>query len=201
MTTNETTKTAESSQTIDFSIWKTIKIGTGFSPQEMIRMIKNTQTGKFGRAYPNWMVSEKAKKIMNLPEFILEQESEIDLVLVSSEILGVRTDLCGTVKYQDVLKRATSMGLLICPAEVGPQLRIQYYESNTGQIFIGMKPLEIDDNLDACMPGSPTPHVFVVGHTDISWASGPQNEYFLSTVRCTSRFCESCRFVFIKPRK
>ena len=59
-------------------------------------------------------------------------------MVISVEDLGFKDG----ATYKDIYKRALEVGLQLCPAEVGPQLRVQYNDQPRGEwLFIGMGPI------------------------------------------------------------
>jgi hypothetical protein len=62
----------------------------------------------------------------------------VELVLVSAADLGVETES----SLADVYKRARQVGLELCPAEVGLQLRLDYRNQPRGEaLTIAMEPV------------------------------------------------------------
>ncbi len=115
-------------------IWKTVRLGTGFtSPSEFIKAI--TQSGM--------RVHMFAIAPMERPLFIpYEREIEVELVVKTGYELGFTGKL---VARPHVLTRARELGLALCPAEVGPQLRLQYPNQPEGEgLVIGMEPTGAD---------------------------------------------------------
>ncbi len=82
-------------------------------------------------------VSPYVQDLLNSPDFItLEKPEEIELVRRSVKDLG----LTGTPTTDEVYTRAQELGLELCPAEVGPHLRLTYTDQPMGEWFyIGMK--------------------------------------------------------------
>jgi len=113
-----------------FKIWKTITLGTG---------LKNA--GDFIRDFceKGIKISEWAIDMLGNPAFTVASEKiEIDLVVVSVADLGLKNG----AERKDIYARAKELGLDICPAEVGPQLRLQYNDQPSGEwIFIAMEPI------------------------------------------------------------
>jgi hypothetical protein len=65
-------------------------------------------------------------------------KTDVELVLVSAADLGVETES----SLADVYKRARQVGLELCPAEVGPQLRLDYRNQPRGEaLTIAMEPV------------------------------------------------------------
>ncbi len=118
----------------DFQAWKTIKLGTGLKTAPDFLTALNEQ--KFQTS--NW-----AKNILGKLEFtVVAQETEIDLVVVTVAELGFPK----SATRQDIYQRAQKLGLDLCPAEVGPQLRIQYKDQPKGEsLLIGMEPITNSD--------------------------------------------------------
>ena len=74
-------------------------------------------------------------------------KTDVELVLLSTAELGVESD---ETSLSDVYKRARQAGLELCPAEVGPQLRLHYRNQPLGEALdIAMEPV-------ATYSGSPT---------------------------------------------
>ena len=65
-------------------------------------------------------------------------EVDVDLVVVSAAELGTPTE----TSLVDVYARAQERGLALAPAEVGPQLRLQYLDQPIGEfLHVGMNPI------------------------------------------------------------
>jgi hypothetical protein len=65
-------------------------------------------------------------------------KSDLELVLLSAADLGVESES----SLADVYKRARQVGLELCPAEVGPQLRLDYRNQPRGEVLhIAMQPV------------------------------------------------------------
>lgn len=130
MTTNDTTT---STQAIDFPIWKTIKLGTGLKTPEEFRRAFEDAGIYFGNMEP----------FLRHPSFTVASEpTEVDLVRVSNEDLGYDykiSHLQGLDLRAEIIRLALAHGLLLCPAEVGPQLRLQY--QGPDYVLIGTEPL------------------------------------------------------------
>ena len=110
-----------------FKVWKTIVMGTAGlrTGQDFIRAIKDR----------GMEVRHFAELIMNSPQFrVAEKETKVGLVSVSVSDLGFdkvdesRGIIGGTGRQ--IYARAKELGLQLCPAEVGPQLRLQYPEQS-----------------------------------------------------------------------
>ena len=129
-----------------FRVFKTIKLGTGLKTADDFSRALNENGCKVG---------EWAKDILGKPEFTAAlKETEIDLVAILVAELGFKQ---GATR-QDIYERAQELGLALCPAEVGPQLRLQYKDQPKGEwLLIAMDPI-------AGSHGSPS--VFGVAHDD-----------------------------------
>jgi len=58
-------------------------------------------------------------------------KTDVELVLLSAADLGVESES----SLADVYKRARQVGLELCPAEVGPQLRLDYRNQPLGEVL------------------------------------------------------------------
>lgn len=117
-----------------FSIWKTIKLGTGLKTADDFRSVLKRDGFRVG----DW-----ANDLLGRPAFKAEsEEREVDLVRVSVAELGFPND----ATRADIYKRALEFGLELCPAEVGPQLRLRYSNQPMGEwLLIGMEPIADSD--------------------------------------------------------
>lgn len=163
---------------VEVKVWKTIRLGTGIKSADDFRkeIIKAGQE-----------VTESAFEMMYGQDFhISSSEQEVDLVRISS--LG---------NYDDVCEEAMSMGLELCPAEVGPQLRLQYKNQPKGNIlYVSTKPLHDDYRNHDYDNECEELHLFKLRHNNVleladSWM-GFQNR---------RNFFGRRRYVFVKPRR
>jgi len=103
--------------------WKTIKLGTLKNAEEIRQALKAS-----GNNIGNWV-----NDILGKPTFTVSKtEQEVELVNVSVEELGFKGSAC----YADICKRALELGLDLCPAEVGPQLRLQWKDQPKGTYVV-----------------------------------------------------------------
>ncbi|OAF20005.1 hypothetical protein AXW67_34260 [Bradyrhizobium neotropicale] len=82
-------------------------------------------------------VGGSAEEVLARPAFIVSsRKKNVELVTVSAAELGFKTD---TVTLASIYARAKRLGFGIAPAEIGPQLRLQYLDQPTGEfLIIGM---------------------------------------------------------------
>ena len=88
-------------------------------------------------------VSSSAKALMNNPEFsTAEKQENMELVFLTVKDLGFPQ---GT-KTADIYQKAKDLGLELCPAELGPQLRLQYMNQPMNEwLYVGMKQMSDSD--------------------------------------------------------
>jgi hypothetical protein len=114
-----------------FKTWKTIKIG-GLKTADNFRKTSK-KDNFFIRYYANSMLDKV---------YFNTEEKEVELVVVSVAELGFKSG----AKREDIYKRASELGLDLCPAEVGPELRLQYGNQQIGEYFvIAMEPIAVSD--------------------------------------------------------
>lgn len=121
-------------QMIDMSpfecIWKTIKLGTGLRTANDFR--RALQTGGF--RIGSWGNDVLGKVVFKTAS----EETVVDLVNTSVAELGFKN---GAIR-KDIYRWALELGLELCPAEVGPQLRLQYKDQpKYERLLIAMKPI------------------------------------------------------------
>ena len=154
-----------------FPTWKTITLGTGLKTADDVR-------AAFERA--GMKISDWANDILGKPAFTTSGvKSTVALVNVSAADLGFKDG----AKLSDICSRALTFGLALCPAEVGPQLRLQYMDQPKGEwLIVAMEPIT-DSNGGLS--------VFSVGHGGRErWLNGNDGhpDYFYNG---------SYRFVFV----
>jgi hypothetical protein len=121
-----------------FSTWKTITLGTGLKTgDDFINALK--------LAGFNIGQTETENLLRGLACTVAGEEIKVALVSVSIHQLGLydREDN-GAVRCDDLYCRARDLGLGICPAEVGPQLRLQYPNQprvENARLIVGMEPI------------------------------------------------------------
>lgn len=115
----------------DIPTWKTITIGTFADPPRL----RNELDGM------GCNVGGQAAEILARPTFTVgSHKTDVELVAISPAQLGFTSD---TVTLADVYARARQLGLELAAAEVGPQLRIQYFDQPMGEfLIIGMEPIK-----------------------------------------------------------
>jgi hypothetical protein len=88
-------------------------------------------------------VGDSADEILGRPAFrYAGMKTEVELTLLSAAKLGVESESA----LSDVYKRAREIGLELCPAEVGPQLRLDYRNQPLGEALnIAMEPVATYD--------------------------------------------------------
>lgn len=115
----------------DVVTWKTLAIGT-FTDSLKLR-------NELDRVGCN--VGGQAAEILARPTFIIaSHKTNVELALVSPTQLGFTSD---RVTLANLYTRARNLGFELAPAEVGPQLRIQYFDQPIGEfLIIGMEPIK-----------------------------------------------------------
>ncbi len=124
-------------KTTEFKTWKTIKLGTDLKTIE-----------DFQRAFEEaGIFFGNIANFLRHPSFrVSEGPMEVDLVKVSNEDLGYDHNtqhLQGLELRSEIIHLALAQGLVVCPAEVGPQLRLQYLGDD--YVLIGTEPLPYID--------------------------------------------------------
>ena len=114
----------------DIQIWRRIKIGIGLKTVDDFRKA-------FG--INGLHLDNGAIHVLDNEAFtVAEQEIEVDLVRMAVRDLGFNE----TKPYDLVCSRALELGLELCPAEIGPQLRLQYLDQRKdGHLLVAMQPI------------------------------------------------------------
>jgi hypothetical protein len=112
-----------------FEIWRTITLGT-YKGVDAYRDALDSAGIKIGNA---------ADEILGRPAFpYTGMKTDVELALLSAVDLGVESES----SLSDLYKRAKQVGLELCPAEVAPQLRLDYRNQPLGEALnIAMEPV------------------------------------------------------------
>ena len=115
---------------VDIPIWKRITVGT----YKGVNGMREALDGALMR------IGESADEILGRPAFPYSRtKTELDLVVLTAADLGFET---GSRSVGEIYRRAMQLGLELCPAEVGPQLRLQYVNQPVGEFLrIAMQPV------------------------------------------------------------
>lgn len=115
----------------EIATWKTIAIGTFADPLKL----RNELDSK------GCSVGSQAAELLARPTFTVStQKTNVELVDLSPAQLGFTSD---TVTLGHVYARAQQLGFELAAAEVGPQLRLQYFDQPIGEfLIIGMDPIK-----------------------------------------------------------
>ena len=119
---------------IDLKTFKTINLGTGLKTADDFRKSLWDSGNK---------VSSEANGILGNSAFtVAVKKIKIDLAIKSVDELGFK----GGAIRQQIYGRANELGLDLCPAEVGPQLRLQYKDQPEEEhLIVAMNPIADSD--------------------------------------------------------
>ena len=113
-----------------FQIWRTITLGT-YNGVDAYRDALDLARIRIG---------DSADETLGRPVFpYTRTKTVVELAVLSAAELGVESD---ESSLSDVYERARRAGLELCPAEVGPQLRLDYRNQPLGEALdIAMEPV------------------------------------------------------------
>jgi len=113
------------------AVWKTITAGTFANSFALRNALDAAGCG----------IGNSAGEILVRPAFTLSvTKTDVELFAVSAAELGFQTD---TASLADIYARAQQLGFGLAPAEVAPQLRLQYFDQPIGEfLIIAMKPIK-----------------------------------------------------------
>jgi hypothetical protein len=117
-------------------IWKTITIGE-YRGANAIRAAIDAAPCPIA-------IGDQADEILGRPAFPFSRTKvDVDLVVISVAELGFGPD---GASLRDIYTRAGTFGLELCPAEVGPILRLNYLEQPLGEfLHVAMRPVATYD--------------------------------------------------------
>ncbi len=156
---------------IEMPVWKTVKLGLHKSPKDYRAAIKSAKM-KIG----DWGDDILGRITCS------QEEVDLDLVVLSVGELGFK----GSARYADICTKAVELGLELCPAEVGPALRLQYGDQTRGEwVLIAMEAIagRVGDRLIFFVgrDGDDLWLCAYLGHPGLVWDAG-------------------CRFVFARRK-
>jgi hypothetical protein len=116
---------------VDVPVWKTITVGTFADSFALSNALDSVGCG----------IGNSAGEILARPTFSLSAtRTKVELFAVSPAELGFQTD---TASLANIYARAQQLGFALAGAEVGPQLRLQYFDQPIGEfLLIGMEPIK-----------------------------------------------------------
>ena len=113
----------------ELTVWKTIQLSTHKSVDDIRSDLKEN-----GFSVTDWADDILGKVVIS------QERTAVNLVGVSVAELGFKEGATRTKVYD----RAQELGLELCPAEIGPQLRLQYKDQPNGEwLLIGMEPITV----------------------------------------------------------
>lgn len=111
-------------------VWRTIKVGTFADSFALLTALDAAGCG----------IGGLAEEVLARSAFTVgTTKTDVELFALSAAELGFQTD---TVPLADVFARAQQLGFGLAPAEVAPQLRLQYFDQPMGEFLIGMEPIK-----------------------------------------------------------
>ena len=116
---------------LETSIWKTITVG-GSKGANALRDAMDAAPCRI-------LIGDDADEILGRPAFpFIKSPVELDLVVLSVFELG----FSDRASLHDIYARAVAQGFELCPAEVGPALRLNYLDQPLGEfLHIAMRPV------------------------------------------------------------
>jgi hypothetical protein len=129
-----TTQPAPVESAAGMGVWKSIQIGTFASKRALYQVFEDADCD----------IGDTAEEILVAPEFKLSGvATKLDLVATSVSELGITRE---NATLKNIYARAQTIGLKLAVAEVGPQLRLQYFNQPIGEFLeIAMAPIRTRD--------------------------------------------------------
>jgi hypothetical protein len=143
--------------TANIPIWRTVTLGT----YKTIDALRDALDAK--RIH----VGDRADEIIGRPALNLsEMRRDARLVVLAVSDLGFEEE---GPSLAEIYARARELGFELCPAEVGPQLRLQYLNQPLGEfLHIAMAPIAIfgGESADFTVANGGAGLILIAGHAD-----------------------------------
>jgi hypothetical protein len=154
-------------------IWKSIQIGNFSSKRLLYGALEDADCG----------IGDTAEEMLVMPEFTLSAvATKLNIVVLSVSELGLGQE---NEALGDIYAQAQKVGFKLCPPEVGPQLRLQYFEQPIGEFLnIAMAPIRTRSGPSG---------IFSVGN------GGDGLLLIGDEVSSDTKFYQLTRFVFVRP--
>lgn len=128
--TNQEKPAELTSEIVDFPVFKTIKLGTHKNVDKLHESLKEN----------GFQISSQGSDILAKTD-IAKSETEINLCLATVKELTGKNKATN----REINNAIRTKGYQLCPAEVGPQLRLQYPDqSYEERNCVAMEPIDID---------------------------------------------------------
>jgi hypothetical protein len=162
-----------SKTTADIPVWRTATLGT-YKTVDALRDALHAERIHVG---------DRVDEILDRPAFNLSKvRRDARLVILAVSELGFDEE---GASLADIYARARRLGFELCPAEVGPQLRVQYLNQPLGEfLHIAMAPVAI-------YGGEPADFTVANGGAGLILLAGDAHPNFIMP--------STMRFVFISP--
>lgn len=185
----------------DVTVWKTVSLGAYTSVNMLLEALSSDDCGVDRKVaerpgllhatpasqqlVPHCHLGESAGAIIGRPSFHLSRiKQEVDLVVLPLVELGFAVD--EDVALEDIYDRAEMLGFELCPAEVGPLLRLQYLDQPDDEsLHVAMQPIKT-------YGGEPTDLTVANGGVGLMLIGGDGRPNF--TLPAVTRF------IFVRPR-
>lgn len=176
---------------LSLKTWKTIKVGSG--TKSKWRLLSECR-------YPSTIIDDWVREIVAHPFFIVSEiEFKIDLV-----ILDKRKDFGDPIHHKyDAIRYGESLGLKLCPEEIGLQLCLQYQDQPHSEVLEvaskGMSAVGTDGRFRLSL------HDFIL-RIRTSDVQGVNERNLSYATLCDSftggdSFHKSCKIAFVTPSR
>jgi hypothetical protein len=154
-------------------IWKSVQIGNFTSKRVLYGALEDAECG----------IGDTAEEMLVMPGFTLSDvATKLNIVVLSVDELGLAGE---NVALGDIYAQAQKLGFALCPPEVGPQLRLQYFEQPIGEFLdVAMAPIKTREGPSG---------IFSVGN------GGAGLLLIGDEVTADTKFYRLSRFVFVRP--
>jgi hypothetical protein len=126
----------------DLPIWKTVRLDAHVSAAGLREVLSKWP---FGLGDSASAIFEKALAEGRATASWESWATVVNLVVLSASEMGFEEE---NVRLSDVYARARELGLELCPAELGPLLRLQFIDQRLGDfVHIAMKPIAANGDL------------------------------------------------------